>query len=109
MNQNLTSLLHDLGIPSHLNGYLYLKESILILSLQTKKIYITKEIYPLVALKYNTTPSRVERSIRTAIEIGSNRGNLKLIEEIFGYSISYKKTKPTNSEFIFTLVDKLDS
>lgn len=108
INYEITKLLHQLGVPSHIKGYLYIRDGI-------RKIYknnnylgaITKELYPEIATEYETTASRVERAIRHAIEVSWNRGNYDLMEEIFGQSYSYDKSKPTNSEFIATLADKL--
>lgn len=105
----LTNILHELGVSSHIKGYQYIKESIMIVCDNPNIIgYITKELYPQVAIKYNTTVSRVERAIRHAIEISWNRGSWDLMEELFGYSIDIDKAKPTNSEFIITLADKLN-
>ncbi len=104
----LIKLLHSLGIPSHIKGYQYLKEGICLLynnPLLTN--HIMKDLYPKIALKYNTNVNCVEKSIRHALEIGWNRGDYKLMEEIFGHSISFNKTKPTNLEFMVTIVDKL--
>ena len=104
----LTKLLHELGMPSHIKGYEYIREGILLLYNDPSIIGgITKELYPEIADKYNTSVSRVERAIRHAIEVSWNRGNLDLMEEVFGHSVDYDKAKPTNSEFIVTLADKL--
>lgn len=100
--------LHSLGIPSHIKGYKYLKDSILLVledSSLTNKMM--KDLYPKIALIHNTNINIVEKSIRHAIEVGWSRGDYKLMEEIFGHSISFDKTKPTNSEFIVTIADKL--
>ena len=105
---NLTKLLHELGVPSHIKGYEYIREGILLLYNDPSIIGgITKELYPEIADKYNTSVSRVERAIRHAIEVSWNRGNLDLMEEVFGHSVDYDKAKPTNSEFIVTVADKL--
>lgn len=105
---SITKILHELGIPSHIKGYQYIREGISIIYTKPSKIGgITKEIYPEIAEKYNTTDSRVERAIRHAIEISWNRGNWDLMEEIFGHSVDIDKAKPTNSEFIVTIADKL--
>ena len=105
---NLTKLLHELGVPSHIKGYEYIREGIMLLYNDPSIIGgITKELYPEIADKYNTSVSRVERAIRHAIEVSWNRGNLDLMEEVFGYSVDYDKAKPTNSEFIVTVADKL--
>lgn len=105
---NLTKLLHELGVPSHIKGYEYIREGIMLLYNDPSIIGgITKELYPEIAEKYNTSVSRVERAIRHAIEVSWNRGNLDLMEEVFGHSVDYDKAKPTNSEFIVTVADKL--
>jgi len=106
--RKITQLLHNLGIPSHIKGYVYIRESISIM-LNNPEIVggITKEIYPEVAKKFNSTSSRVERAIRHAIEISWNRGDYEIMEEIFGHSVDYDKAKPTNSEFISTIADHL--
>ena len=105
---SLTNILHELGVPSHIKGYQYIRESIMIVYERPEIIGgITKELYPEVADKYDTTVSRVERAIRHAIEVSWNRGSWDLMEEIFGHSIDIDKAKPTNSEFIVTIADKL--
>jgi len=105
---SLTKLLHELGMPSHIKGYEYIREGIMLLYKDPSIIGgITKELYPEIADKYNTSVSRVERAIRHAIEVSWNRGNLDLMEEVFGHSVDYDKAKPTNSEFIVTVADKL--
>lgn len=105
---SITKILHELGIPSHIKGYQYIREGISIIYSEPEKIGgITKELYPEIADKFITTTSRVERAIRHAIEISWNRGNWDLMDDIFGYSIDVDKAKPTNSEFIVTIADKL--
>ena len=105
---SITRLLHELGVPSHIKGYQYIREGILLLYNNPDIIGgITKELYPEIANRYDTSVSRVERAIRHAIEVSWNRGNLDLMEEIFGHSVDYDKAKPTNSEFIVTVADKL--
>lgn len=105
---SITSILHELGVPSHIKGYQYIRESIMIVYDRPEIIGgITKELYPEVAHKYDTTVSRVERAIRHAIEVSWNRGSWDLMENIFGHSIDIDKAKPTNSEFIVTIADKL--
>lgn len=105
---SVTKLLHELGVPSHIKGYQYIREGILLLYDNPDIVGgITKELYPDIASKFNTSVSRVERAIRHAIEVSWNRGNLELMEEIFGHSVDYDKAKPTNSEFIVTVADKL--
>ena len=105
---SITKMLHELGIPSHIKGYQYIREAVGIIFDKPEVIGgITKELYPELAKKYNTTVSRVERAIRHAIEVSWNRGNLDFMEEIFGYSVDIDKAKPTNSEFMVTIADKL--
>lgn len=108
INVSITKILHNLGMPSHIKGYQYIREGIGILYEKPEMIGgITKELYPEIALRYETTVSRVERAIRHAIEVSWNRGNWELMEEIFGHSVDIDKSKPTNSEFIVTIADKL--
>ncbi len=105
---SITKILHELGVPSHIKGYQYIREGIIMLYERPEVIGgITKELYPEIASKFNTTVSRVERAIRHAIEVSWNRGNWQLMEEIFGHSVDIDKAKPTNSEFIVTVADKL--
>lgn len=105
---SITKILHELGIPSHIKGYQYIREGIGIIYEHPETIGgITKELYPELAEKFDTTVSRVERAIRHAIEVSWNRGNWELMEEIFGHSVDIDKAKPTNSEFIVTIADKL--
>ena len=104
----VSSMLHNLGIPSHVKGYKYIREGIMLLySSEDSMHLITKEIYPEIALKFNATSSRVERAIRHAIEISWIRGDLKLMENIFGNSIDFERSRPTNSEFLTTIADRL--
>ncbi len=104
----ISKLLHQLGIPSHIKGYSYIRECVF-LFYKNSDAYggITKEIYPEVALRYSTTASRVERAIRHAIEVSWTRGDYDLMEEIFGNSVAFDRAKPTNSEFIATIADRL--
>lgn len=105
---SITKILHELGIPSHIKGYQYIREGIGIIYEHPETIGgITKELYPELADKFDTTVSRVERAIRHAIEVSWNRGDWDLMEEIFGHSVDIDKAKPTNSEFIVTIADKL--
>lgn len=105
---SITKILHELGIPSHIKGYQYIREGIGIIYERPETIGgITKELYPELATKFDTTVSRVERAIRHAIEVSWNRGSWDLMEEIFGHSVDIDKAKPTNSEFIVTIADKL--
>ena len=108
LQMSITKLLHELGVPSHIKGYNYIREGItMIYNNPDLSSAITKELYPMIASKYHTTSSRVERAIRHAIEVSWNRANWELMEEIFGYSVDIDKAKATNSEFIVTLADKL--
>lgn len=108
LESEITSLLHEIGIPAHIKGYMYLRTAILETYLNVDFLgQITKVLYPEIARKYSTTSSRVERAIRHAIEVAWNRGNIDAIDDIFGYTISASKAKPTNSEFIAMISDKL--
>ena len=108
LESEITSLLHEVGIPAHIKGYMYLRTAILETYLNVDFLgQITKVLYPEIAKKYETTASRVERAIRHAIEVAWNRGNIDAIDDIFGYTISASKAKPTNSEFIAMIADKL--
>ena len=105
---NVTHILHELGVPSHIKGYHYLREGIKLIYNNPELIGgITKELYPSIAKKFASTDTRVERSIRHAIEVSWNRGNWDLMQDLFGYSVDIDKAKPTNSEFIVTIADKL--
>ena len=105
---SISKLLHDLGIPSHIKGYQFLRDAVNMLFDDPNMIGgITKELYPELATRYNTTVSRVERSIRHAVEVSWNRGDIDLMEKIFGHSVDIDRAKPTNSEFIVTIADKL--
>ena len=104
----VTNVIHEVGVPAHIKGYQYLREAIMMVVNDIDVInQITKSLYPKIANKYNTTPSRVERAIRHAIEVAWGRGEQKAVESIFGYTISASKGKPTNSEFIAMIADKL--
>ena len=108
LNISITKMLHELGMPSHIKGYQYIREGISMVYNNPDIIGgITKELYPDIAIKYDTTVSRVERAIRHAIEVSWNRGNWDFMEEVFGHSVDIDKAKPTNSEFIVTIADKL--
>jgi len=105
---SITRMLHELGIPSHIKGYQFLRDAINIVFDRPDVIGgITKELYPELADKYDTTVSRVERAIRHAIEVSWTRGDWDTMEDLFGHSVDIDKAKPTNSEFIVTLADKL--
>ncbi len=104
----VTNVIHEVGVPAHIKGYQYLREAIMMVVNNIDIInQITKQLYPDIAVKYHTTPSRVERAIRHAIEVAWNRGQPDVVENIFGYTISAAKGKPTNSEFIAMIADKL--
>ena len=108
LQKSITNMLHELGMPSHIKGYQYIREGISMIYNNPEIIGgITKELYPDIASKFDTTVSRVERAIRHAIEVSWNRGNWDYMEEIFGHSVDIDKAKPTNSEFIVTIADKL--
>lgn len=105
---SVTKLLHGLGVPSHIKGYQYIREGVILMYEKPDIVgAITKELYPEIANRFDTTVSRVERAIRHAIEVSWNRGDIDLMEEIFGHSVDYDRAKPTNSEFIVTVSDKL--
>lgn len=104
----ITTMLHEIGVPAHIKGYLYIREAIKMVYRNVELLgAITKSLYPNLAIKFCTTASRVERAIRHAIEIAWVRGNVDMISDIFSYTISYNKSKPTNSEFIAMISDKL--
>lgn len=104
----VTNVIHEVGVPAHIKGYQYLREAIIMVVNDIDVInQITKSLYPKIAAKYTTTPSRVERAIRHAIEVAWGRGQQEAVENIFGYTISASKGKPTNSEFIAMIADKL--
>ena len=104
----VTNIIHEVGVPAHIKGYQYLREAIMMVVNNIDIInQITKQLYPEIADKYNTTPSRVERAIRHAIEVAWGRGQIETVESIFGYTVSTSKGKPTNSEFIAMIADKL--
>ena len=108
IRQDVTKIIRDLGIPAHIKGYQYIREGIIMAVEDVNMMnYITKLLYPSIAKKYKTTSSSVERAIRHAIEVAWNRGKVELLEEMFGYTISAGKGKPTNSEFIALIADKL--
>ncbi len=104
----VTNIIHEVGVPAHIKGYQYLREAIMMVVNDIEVInQITKSLYPKIASRYNTTPSRVERAIRHAIEVAWSRGQTDVVENIFGYTVSAAKGKPTNSEFIAMIADKL--
>ena len=108
LDTEITAILHEIGVPAHIKGYLYIRDAITMVYENIDLLgAITKILYPEIAQKYYTTASRVERAIRHAIEVAWIRGNVEAISEIFSYTISYNKSKPTNSEFIAMIADKL--
>ena len=108
MERAVTTIMHEIGVPAHIKGYSYIREAILLV-LEDGDIInsITKQLYPSVARIYSTSPSRVERAIRHAIEVAWDRGDTETINKIFGFTINQAKGKPTNSEFIAMISDKL--
>ncbi len=104
----VTKMIHDVGVPAHIKGYQYIREAI-ILSINDEEMInnVTKLLYPTLAKKFSTTPSRVERAIRHAIEVAWNRGQIEMHEKIFGYTVNSNKGKPTNSEFIAMVADRI--
>lgn len=104
----VTNIIHEIGVPAHIKGYQYLREAIMMVVNDIDIInQITKQLYPEIAKRFKTTPSRVERAIRHAIEVAWGRGDESAVESIFGYTVSAAKGKPTNSEFIAMIADKL--
>ncbi|MEI3348988.1 sporulation transcription factor Spo0A [Dysosmobacter sp.] len=104
----VTSVIHEIGVPAHIKGYQYLREAIMIAVDDMDVINaVTKVLYPEVAKRFSTTPSRVERAIRHAIEVAWDRGDLETLQKYFGYTVSNSKGKPTNSEFIAMIADRL--
>ena len=108
LESDVTNIIHEIGVPAHIKGYQYLREAI-IMSVQDMEMLnsITKILYPSIAKKYQTTPSRVERAIRHAIEVAWSRGKLDTLDDLFGYTVSNGKGKPTNSEFIALIADTI--
>ena len=108
LETEITSIIHEIGVPAHIKGYMYLREAITMVVNDMELLSaVTKELYPSIAKKYNTTASRVERAIRHAIEVAWGRGQVEAINRLFGYTIHTDKGKPTNSEFIAMVADKL--
>ena len=108
LEKDVTDMIHEIGVPAHIKGYQYLREAIM-MSVQDIEMLnsITKILYPTIAKKYQTTPSRVERAIRHAIEVAWSRGRMETLDALFGYTINTGKGKPTNSEFIALIADKI--
>ncbi len=108
LESEVTTIIHEIGVPAHIKGYQYLREAIIIAVEDMEVINaVTKILYPEVAKRFNTTASRVERAIRHAIEVAWDRGDLETLQKYFGYTVSNAKGKPTNSEFIAMIADKL--
>jgi len=108
LETKVTGVLHEIGVPAHIRGYHYMREAIMMAVNDIDVLnYITKELYPTIAKKCNTTPSRVERAIRHAIEVAWSRGKVDVLDSMFGYTINNHKGKPTNSEFIALIADRL--
>ena len=105
---DVTSVIHEIGVPAHIKGYQYLRDAIILAVRDVEMLNsITKMLYPTIAKKHQTTPSRVERAIRHAIEVAWSRGKTDTIDALFGYTVSTGKGKPTNSEFIALIADKI--
>ena len=108
LESEITNIIHEIGVPAHIKGYMYLREAISMVVNNIELLSaVTKELYPSIGKKYNTTASRVERAIRHAIEVAWARGQVETINKLFGYTIHNSKGKPTNSEFIAMIADKL--
>ncbi|MGN1156734.1 MAG: sporulation transcription factor Spo0A [Agathobacter sp.] len=108
LENDVTKMIHEIGVPAHIKGYQYLRESIIMSVTEMDMLNsVTKMLYPAIAKKYQTTPSRVERAIRHAIEVAWSRGKMDTIDELFGYTINTGKGKPTNSEFIALISDQI--
>ena len=108
LEADVTNVIHEIGVPAHIKGYQYLRDAIMMSVNDTDVLNsITKVLYPTIAKQHNTTPSRVERAIRHAIEVAWSRGKMDTIDELFGYTVSYGKGKPTNSEFVALIADKI--
>lgn len=108
LDVEVTNIIREIGIPAHIKGYQYLRDAIMMIIGEMELLgAVTKVLYPMIAEKYSTTPSRVERAIRHAIEVAWSRGNMDMINRLFGYTIKLEKGKPTNSEFMAMIADKL--
>lgn len=108
LDVEVTNIIHQMGVPAHIKGYQYLRDAIILVIGEINLLgAVTKELYPMIAQKYGTTPSRVERAIRHAIELAWDRGNIDMMNKFFGYTINVERGKPTNSEFIAMIADKL--
>jgi two-component system response regulator (stage 0 sporulation protein A) len=108
LESDVTNIIHEIGVPAHIKGYQYLRDAIMMSVNDTEMLNsITKVLYPSIAKRHKTTPSRVERAIRHAIEVAWSRGKMDTIDELFGYTVSNGKGKPTNSEFVALIADKI--
>ena len=108
LEQEVTDMIHEIGVPAHIKGYQYLREAIMMAVEDIDMLNsITKVLYPTIAKKYQTTPSRVERAIRHAIEVAWSRGKMETLDALFGYTVNTGKGKPTNSEFIALIADRI--
>lgn len=108
LDREVTKVIQQMGMPAHLKGYQYLRDAIIMVVEEMNLMgAVTKELYPMIAEKYDTTPSRVERAIRHAIELAWDRGNIDIINKFFGYTVNVDRGKPTNSEFIAMVADRL--
>lgn len=108
LDVEVTKIIHQMGVPAHIKGYQYLRDAIMLVIDDVSLLgAVTKELYPMIAEKYHTTPSRVERAIRHAIELAWDRGNVDMMNRFFGYTINVERGKPTNSEFIAMIADKV--
>ena len=108
LEKDVTDMIHEIGVPAHIKGYQYLREAIMMsVEDNTMLSSITKILYPTIAKKFQTTPSRVERAIRHAIEVAWSRGRMETLDSLFGYTVNTGKGKPTNSEFIALIADRI--
>lgn len=108
LESDVTNVIHEIGVPAHIKGYHYLRDAIMMSVNDTEMLNsITKQLYPSIAKRHKTTPSRVERAIRHAIEVAWSRGKMDTIDELFGYTVNNGKGKPTNSEFVALIADKI--
>ena len=108
LETDVTNIIHEIGVPAHIKGYQYLRDAIMMSVNDSEMLNsITKQLYPTIAKQHKTTPSRVERAIRHAIEVAWSRGKMDTIDELFGYTVNNGKGKPTNSEFIALIADKI--
>lgn len=108
LEKDVTDMIHEIGVPAHIKGYQYLREAIMMAVEDTEMLgAVTKVLYPTIAKKFQTTPSRVERAIRHAIEVAWSRGKMETLDALFGYTIHSGKGKPTNSEFVALIADRI--